>query len=187
MFSNIKLIQTTAIVAVMAAAAMAPLPASAGLLGDIEHAAKSVESTVAHPGKLTKDIAHDAEGAAKEVTHPKELVKDVEHAVKDGVIRKDLKSVGNVVGDVYDEAAKAAGDIPVAKEFTPLMRDAARAARSSEGEIAGAAGAGLAIMTGGTSYAATEAGSWGYAAFAGKREAQRAQAALKAQANSLRQ
>jgi hypothetical protein len=182
MFSNAKLIQTTAILAVMAAAALSPLPASAGLLGDIEHAAKSVEKTVTHPGNLAKDVAHDAESAVKEVTHPKELVKDAAHAVKDGAIHKDLKAVGNVVGDVYDEAAEAAKDIPVAKDFRPLMRDAARAARSSEGEIGAVAGAGLAIATGGASYAATEAG---YLAFAGKREAQRAQAALKAQAKSL--
>jgi hypothetical protein len=52
-------------------------------LGDAVDIAKSVEKTVAHPGKLAKDVAHDAESAAREVTHPKELVKDDVHAVKD--------------------------------------------------------------------------------------------------------
>jgi hypothetical protein len=196
MFSNAaKLIQTTVVIAAISAAAMAPSTASAGFLGDVVHAVKSVDKVVVkavtHPKQTVKDVEHDVKSVGQAVTHPKQLVQETAHLIRDGRVMKDLHAVGKVVGDAYDDAAKVAKNIPVAKEFTPLMRDVARAARSSEGEIGAAAGVAAAVATGGSSYALTQAGGWGYATFAGKREVKRAQAAvraeIKSQQNALRQ
>jgi hypothetical protein len=177
--STAKLIQAASLVAVVAGAALAPNTASASIFG-------SIARVVTHPAKAVKAVEHDVASTVKEVEHPKQLVKDVVHSVKDGEVHKILQTAGKAVGTVYDDAAKLSADIPVAKDFRPLMRDAARAARSSEGELAAAAGGALAVATGGVSVAATQAGGWGYAAFAGKREVNRAEAAIKAREAELK-
>jgi len=191
MFSNAaKLIQSTVIIAAVASAAFAPSTASAGIFGDVGKLAKSVGKAVSHPKDTVKDAEHDVKTAVKAIEHPKELVKETEHVIADGRVMKDLHAVGKVVGHYYDGMASLTKDVPVVKDFDPLMRDAARAARSSEGEIGAVAGGVAAVATGGTSALLMQAGSAGYATFAIKREAERraaeAKAELKARQNTLR-
>ncbi len=191
MFSNAaKLIQTTVIIAAVASAVVAPSTASAGIFGDIVKAGKSIGKAVTHPKDTVKDVARDVKTAVKAVEHPKELIKETGHVIADGRVMKDLHAVGKVVGHYYDGMAKLTKDVPVVKDFNPLMRDAARAARSSAGEIGAVAGGAAALYTGGASALLIRAGSAGYASFAIKREAERraaeAKAELKAQQNKLR-
>lgn len=122
-------------------------------------------TTVAHDvGKTVKSVGKTIDKGASTVG------KEVKVATK--IIEKQgpkvIKATGNAVGTVYSTAAKVADRVPILKEAAPLARDFSRAVRSKEGQAAGAAGLGLAIVTGGTSYAATQAGGWAYSAHKGK-------------------
>ena len=191
MFSNAaKLIQSTVIVAAVATAAFSPSTASAGIFGDIGKAAKSVGKAVTHPKETVRAVEHDVKTGVIALEHPKELVRETEHVIADGRVMKDLHAVGKVVGHYYDGMAKLTKDVPLVQDFNPLMRDAARAARSSAGEIGAVAGGVAAVYTGGASALLMRAGSAGYATFVIKREAERraaeAKAEVKAQTNKLR-
>jgi hypothetical protein len=174
---NVKLSTLVKSAALLVALTSFAIPslASASIFGDAIHAVKSVGKAVTHPAKLVKDASHVVSSAAKDVTHPSRLISDVKQ-IKVGKI---VKRIGDDVSDVYRAAAKVSANIPVAKDFRPLMRDFARATRSVEGRWAGAAGAGLAVATGGASYAATQAGGWAYAAYLGHKGVNAAKAQVK--------
>ncbi len=136
------------------------VPASAFDLNPI-HAAKKVAKAVTHPADTVKDAAKSVK---KAVTHPGTTIKQAGRTVE-----KSAKVVGNTVGKVYQGAAKIADKVDILKPAAPLARDFARAVKSKEGQLAGVAGAGVAVATGGLSYAGTMAGGWAYGAHKGKK------------------
>lgn len=156
-----KILAFAALAATLSLAA--PSAANAFSLGGL---VKSAVKTVTHPKTVVRDVGRAADHVVHDVTHPKALVADV----KKIKVEKTLKTAGDAVGFVYSKAAKLAENSSVTRPFAPLARDFSRAVRSADGRHAGAAGALVAVATGGVSYAATQAGGWAYAAYAGKRE-----------------
>jgi hypothetical protein len=163
----------TAVAVVVSLTAIASsVPASAFDLNPI-HAAKKVAKAVTHPADTVKSAAKSVK---KAVSNPGATIKEAGRTVE-----KSAKVVGDAVGTYYQGAAKVADKVDMLKPMAPLARDIARAAKSKEGQLAGVAGAGVAVATGGLSYAGTMAGGWAYAAHKGKTSYDANKAKLKAE------
>jgi hypothetical protein len=169
---SLRLSHAAVAVVVSFTAMAAAAPASAFDLNPI-HIAKKAAKAVTHPADTVKSVAKSAK---KAVTHPGDTIKEVSRTVK-----KSAKVVGDAVGAVYEDAAKVSDKVNILKPAAPLARDFARAVKSKEGQLAGAAGAGIAVATGGLSYAGTMAGGWAYAAHHGKKTYEANKAKLNAE------
>jgi hypothetical protein len=155
-------------------------PASADIFGD---AVKGVSRTVSHAakdvghagGKVVKGVSRTVSHAAKDVGHAAESAgRDAGRAAGKATSQIGrtymgvARPVGTVVSKTYGTGARIVEQVPVLKSVAPLARDAARAATSDSGKIGAAAGAGLAIATGGASSVALAAGRGGLTVYYGE-------------------